>query len=70
MSGYVLGSGSCCACKARIPVFNQARVPSIRIDGRKEPLCEACARRWVELHPEAGFTIPDDAYTYCREEDL
>ena len=37
-------------------------VPSIRVKGVREPLCEGCAKKWISLHPEANFKIPDGAY--------
>jgi len=46
------------------------KVPSIRVNGKKEPLCETCAKRWIELHPEANFTIPEGAYESCNEDEL
>ena len=41
MSGYMSVIGECFTCKAPL-TFNASRVPSIRIDGKREPICRAC----------------------------
>ena len=44
---YVLGS--CVGCKTPI-MFNADHVPSLRVNGTKEPLCESCFCKWNERH--------------------
>lgn len=61
--------GSCCACGVTL-TFNPNRVPSLRVNGSREPLCPTCHGRWnvihrtskglppVEAHPEAWEAEP------------
>lgn len=49
MSGYMFCMGSCINCKRTI-TFNPNKVPSIRVAGEREPLCEACFAKWNEIH--------------------
>jgi hypothetical protein len=55
--------GNCLVCK-RMFGFNPHHVPSIRINGQREPVCRACIEQAnprrirsglapVEIHPEA-----------------
>lgn len=46
---YMFVVGGCAAC-GRVITFNPDRVPSIRVNGRREPLCPACFARWNEIH--------------------
>jgi hypothetical protein len=41
MMGYMFCLGTCIRCRT-IFSFNPERVPSIVIDGKREPLCKAC----------------------------
>ncbi len=66
--GYMIVIGDCVACRRRIQ-FNPYRVPSIRVHGEREPLCEACARRWNLLHPEQARPILPGAYDPIGPED-
>jgi hypothetical protein len=50
--------------------FNPHKVPSLMINGVREPLCRRCAERWNELHPENARPIQDGAYDYMPEEEL
>lgn len=58
--GYLFVVGECIACKGFI-TFNPNLVPSLRINGVREPLCEACARKWGEIH-KTPVTIAPGAY--------
>ena len=40
MTGYVTGYGDCIVC-ARPFTFNPVRVPSITVNGEREPICLA-----------------------------
>ncbi len=70
--GYALCTGHCAAC-GRLFMFNPVRVPSVRINGEREPVCETCMRaanverRRRNLEP---FDIPSDAYEACDEAEL
>jgi hypothetical protein len=46
---YMFAIGDCAACGNRMG-FNPDRVPSIRVNGKREPLCRSCAERWGEIH--------------------
>lgn len=65
MSGYMFCMGSCVACKRPI-TFNPNKVPSIRVNGQREPLCADCFDRWNKLHRTskglAPIPINPDAY--------
>jgi hypothetical protein len=67
--GYAVMLGFCAACRRPIS-FNPHKVPSLRINGVKEPICESCANRWNELHPEAARPIMAGAYEVMAEEEL
>lgn len=41
--------GACVNCHATI-AFNPSCVPSIRVNGVREPLCQTCHARWNEIH--------------------
>lgn len=68
--GYAICMGFCINCKNPIQ-FNPRRVPVLTINGSKEPLCEACARRWCEIHKKnpADYIFPD-AYAPVDESEL
>ena len=61
--------GVCCACKRMIS-FNPNAVPSLMVNGKREPLCKGCAERWNQLHPENARPIRPDAYEPIPEEEL
>lgn len=67
--GYALCHASCAACHQPV-AFNPHLVPSIRINGVKEPLCESCANRWNTLHPENAQVINPRAYEPMDESEL
>jgi hypothetical protein len=57
--GWMFVAGRCAACQTFI-TFNPDLVPSIRVNGVKEPLCPECVAKWeqihgqkVNIHPEA-----------------
>ena len=70
--GYALMIGSCINCKARIS-FNPMKVPSIKVEGAREPLCIDCANYLNKLKEDSGqqaVPIQPDAYQACKEEEL
>lgn len=67
--GYALMLGFCVNCKQSIS-FNPHKVPSLMINGKREPICESCANRWNEMHPENARPIQEGAYSYFPEEEL
>lgn len=44
MSGYVQAMSACFGCK-RVFTYNPHKVPSIVIDGTREPVCADCVAR-------------------------
>lgn len=46
---WMIMHGFCISCN-RIISFNPERVPSLRVDGEREPLCQNCFGLWNEAH--------------------
>lgn len=63
--GYGILLAYCPACRCMF-ACNPRKVPAIK----GEPVCKACAQKWTELHPEAHFVIPKDAYEPVDEREL
>lgn len=64
---------SACWCCGREFGYNPHRVPSIRIDGVREPTCRTCMKTANEVREAAGVkphTILSGAYEPIREEEL
>lgn len=67
--GFAWMFAFCVAC--RMPIhFNPHAVPSLVVNGQREPLCRNCAERWNHLHPANARPIRDDAYEPIAEEEL
>lgn len=47
--GFMFVIGECVACHCALS-FNPEKVPSLRVNGQKEPLCVQCFNRWNEIH--------------------
>ncbi len=69
MSGYVICTGVCYGCK-QLFTFNPLYVPSLTIDGVREPFCRACIERAniirkdkgmppLEIHPKGYEPLPE-----------
>ena len=71
MSGSMFCHGACISCWKPI-TFSVARVPSIRVNGSREPLCRACFRQWNKIHRIAkGLPpVPLDPMAYEPERCL
>jgi hypothetical protein len=70
--GYAMCMGRCFNCNQMFS-FNPIRVPSIRVDGVRQPICAACVEKANPLRVANGLEpiVPHkDAYTYCNEEEL
>ncbi len=70
--GVALCLAPCLVCKKTFS-FNPVRVPSFKVDGVKEPICEPCMQFINKQREEQGieqFTWADDAYTACDENEL
>lgn len=63
---HCINCGACMAC-------NPVRVPSVRVNGKREPVCKACVERYNAERIKQGlepFPIPADAYEACHESEL
>jgi hypothetical protein len=72
MMGYVFAMGPCANCRRHFS-FNPATVPSIRINGVREPICRSCVDRANPLRRANGLPeiVPaPDAYDACDENEL
>lgn len=70
--GYVFMTGTCVNC-GKVFNFNPIKVPSIRINGIREPICGKCIEKVNPIRKERGLPeieIEPDAYDWCREEEL
>jgi hypothetical protein len=70
--GYAMCFAPCFACKKTFG-FNPNRVPNIRVDGVKEPICRDCIYVANIQRIEKGlepFTIHPEAYKPCDEMEL
>jgi len=67
--GFCFAFSACAAC--RVPFsYNPISVPSVRINGVREPLCRGCVEGWNARRVAAGYephVIPDDAYEPVEE---
>lgn len=63
-NGYCIAVVPCINC-GRSFGCNPVKVPSVRINGIREPLCELCVDAYNERRLAAGleaFPVPADAY--------
>ena len=70
--GYAMAMGTCFACHKPF-TFNPMRVPSIRIEGVKQPVCRECVERANPMRIANGLEpiVPaPDAYDACDEGEL
>lgn len=62
--GYLMAYGPCFACGALFG-FNPERVPSIIVDGEREPICRSCIELANPMRRERGlpeWVIHADSY--------
>ena len=70
--GYALMFGTCIGCKKPFG-FNPNRVPSIRVDGQREPVCLECVSLANPERIARGLEpiVPHpQAYEPCNEDEL
>jgi hypothetical protein len=53
---YMAVTGPCIAC-GRIFTFSPSKVPSVRVEGEREPICERCVPRFNEVRAEQGLPL-------------
>lgn len=72
MPGYCIVHGRCFGC-GQLFQFHPHKVPSIRVEGVRQPVCRTCIEK---ANPEriknglAPVVIMDGAYEPCPEEEL
>ena len=70
--GFVSVMGTCVVCR-KVIMFNPNKVPSVRVEGKREPICRECIE---EANPKRianglePIVIHPDAYESAREEDV
>jgi hypothetical protein len=71
--GSIMVHGACIAC-GTVMTFNPLYVPSIRIEGKREPLCRGCHAAWNRIHRTSQGLPPVPlhplAYAPSEEHDL
>jgi len=62
--GYMMVYGACIGCKALFS-FNADKVPSVRVNGNREPICKGCVERFNPIRAAKGLapiTVLPGAY--------
>ena len=71
--GFAFCVGRCVVCCNSI-TFNPNKVPAIRIDGEKQPVCADCVARMQQKQRKLKVAVwPDPlpgAYEPCHESEL
>ena len=70
--GYVMATSPCFGCGGLFS-YNPNKVPSIRIEGVRQPVCRACMDRVNEMRRNKGVPehpISPDAYEPLNEAEL
>jgi hypothetical protein len=71
--GFVSLTSACAVCGELIYFYNPLRVPSVRINGSREPICFPCVTM-VNRHRAARGLPPcpiaDDAYDAVDEQEV
>jgi hypothetical protein len=70
--GYVMGFGACIGC-GKLFSYNPTKVPALRVDGVREPVCRDCVARANPERVKNGLDpiVPDpEAYEPCDESEL
>jgi hypothetical protein len=70
--GYAFATSACIGC-GRIFSYNPMRVPSITVNGSREPICQTCVDRVNPMRKTNGLDpiVPfPDAYDACDESEL
>lgn len=70
--GYVIAQGPCTGCK-RIFAYNPVLVPSVRVNGVREPICPYCVVAFNVVRAKAGLPLIEPlpgAYDPMDEREL
>ena len=64
--GYAMAIRACFGCK-RIFTYHPLRVPSIRVNGTREPICATCVERANPRREKLGLApiVPASSWTHC-----
>jgi hypothetical protein len=69
---YAMGYGPCVGC-GRVFGYNPIHVPSIRINGEREPICRECIEAANPVRIANGLepcVIHPEAYSPCEASEL
>ena len=72
MTGYAIAFAPCLSCGQPFS-FNPHRVPSVIVNGVREPVCRSCVERANPIRVAKGlepFTVYPDAYEPLEESQL
>lgn len=72
MPGYAFIVGECATCHCTF-TFHPHKVPSVRIDGERKPLCRNCVEAANPVRIRKGLDpieILPNAYEACPENEL
>jgi len=72
MTGYVMAHSACIGC-GRVFSYNPVRVPSLFVNGQREPVCRDCVERVNPGRIKNGLApiVPHpEAYEPCDESEL
>lgn len=70
--GFISAIGACYGCSQPFS-FNPMKVPSINVNGTKEPICASCVARVNPMRKANGLEpiVPaPDAYEACDESEI
>lgn len=67
--GYAMVISKCVACQKLIR-YNPHKVPSIRVNGVREAICEGCYKLWHKLHDVPYEPPMEGAYEPFDEQEL
>ena len=70
--GYALCFGQCAHCRQTF-AFNPIAVPSVRVNGVREPICKGCIEWANPLRKAKGLeeiVVKKGAYEACDEAEL
>lgn len=70
--GYFCITSTCAVCRALI-TYHPHKVPSVRVEGVRQPICRPCVDEINPLRVEHGLPaipIQDGAYDAADESDL
>lgn len=70
--GYAFSLSACYACR-RLFTYNPVRVPSVVVDGVRQPVCQDCVELASPQRVERGLPpieVPPGAYEAAEEGEL